>query len=121
MTPIHDEEMNLIVNRELIARKYFKKWFWIDLVTCFPFMLFADESDLTWFRRIISMSLFTKLLKPLKYELQWQDAVHKQFLTSRMVRGARVTIYLMIALHWGTCAWVAMGWEEWNDQVRQRA
>ena len=76
ITAVHDDEMNLIVNREIITRKYLRKWFCIDLLTCIPFMLFAGETDMVWFRRIVSISLFAKLLKPLKHEIQVSGRDH---------------------------------------------
>ena len=36
-TSIVDEDGNVINSHKIIAREYFKLWFWIDLIAVYPF------------------------------------------------------------------------------------
>lgn len=139
-TAFYDEEMNLVVDKKVIASHYLKHWFAIDLLTCFPVMLFAtNDSSIQHFRRVVGFSIATKLLKALKYEVRaigmhvsfrrvktpltqtsppqmvWQEHIHRQFMTSRLLRAIRVSAYILILLHWGSCFWHLMGTDDSLD------
>lgn len=116
-TAFYDEEMNLVVDKKVIASHYLRHWFTVDLITCFPVMLFAtNDSSISHFRRVVGFSIATKLLKALKFEMVWQEHIHRQFMTSRLLRAIRVSAYILILLHWGSCFWHLMGTDEGLDE-----
>jgi len=60
-------------------------------------------------RYVGTFSILLKLLKIVKFERTWQDAVHRQYKTSKLKRGLRLSLYLIVLLHWLGCFWNTMG------------
>ena len=106
----------LVVNKYTIALHYIKTWFLVDLLACIPIMAFvsvdARKESLKHFRHMVVLCIATKLLKAFKYEVIWQEQLHRQFLTSRLLRFFRVLLYIFVLLHWGSCFWNLMGTDE---------
>lgn len=42
--PLYDEKSRLVINRKIIAIKYLRSWFLIDLLVCFPASYFRKIS-----------------------------------------------------------------------------
>ncbi len=45
--PLYDEKSRLVINRKIIAIKYLRSWFLLDLIVCFPASYFRKISS-TW-------------------------------------------------------------------------
>jgi hypothetical protein len=57
------EELELVSNFKSIACKYLKFWFWIDLLSVFPFEILGSSGELTVLFRILRIQRLNKLLR----------------------------------------------------------
>ena len=84
-----------------IAKRYVgSKWFWIDVVSCFPAVFIENEGHLPvnsdWLRivRLLRLVRVGKLYK------QFEDVT-----SSSLYRLMRLLIFIGYNIHWGACMW----------------
>lgn len=62
-TPYYDIADCLVVKRRLIIRNYLTSWFFVDLLSCFPFQLFSTPSLTSLLSRFPRLYRLLKLAK----------------------------------------------------------
>lgn len=107
----------IVASRKEISRNYLKYWFWIDLLSTFPYdMVITDPSSentnskvtsaaqllrILRFYRILRLLRLAKLKKIL---IEIEDYISSHFLASILVFSKLVIFAYMIA-HWTACLW----------------
>ena len=66
LSAFENEEGNLVYRKIDIMREYFKFWFWIDLLSCFPFSLLGSESIFAVTNQFMKISKLPKLFRLLR-------------------------------------------------------
>lgn len=79
--------------------EYLRGWFFIDLLAAIPFVLFANSAA-------FQFVIFLKLLRLFNYFYIWYI---KSVKYSTYLRIAFFIYGLIIASHWITCGWIALG------------
>jgi hyperpolarization activated cyclic nucleotide-gated potassium channel 2 len=108
---------SIVASRKEISRNYLKYWFWIDMLSTFPYdMVISDQSTesgnskvtsaaqllrILRFYRILRLLRLAKLKKIL---IEIEDYISSHFLASVLVFSKLVIFAYMIA-HWTACLW----------------
>eukprot|EP00911_Craspedida_sp_UC1_P002578 UC1_evm1s1911 len=108
----------IILDKLVIARRYLRGWFFIDLVSSFPFDLFvltltegecSGDSQYLKASRAIRFLRITKLLSLLRllrvtriisWTQRWQDAFN---FNSAWLRMVRLIVTMVLMAHWNGC------------------
>eukprot|EP00493_Phyllostaurus_siculus_P025392 UN25736 len=96
----------------LIANRYLKFWFWIDVFSTIPFDMFVGSNG-TWIR-------LTKIVRLLRICRAGRifDRIFCYLRTHpSLVRSVRYLVYLAFVLHWLACGfWYIGGLNEWDNE-----
>lgn len=66
LSAFENEDGNLVYRKIDIMREYLKFWFWIDLLSCFPFSLLGSESIFAVTNQFMKISKLPKLFRLLR-------------------------------------------------------
>jgi len=99
-TPIYLKH-DLITSHKLIAKEYFKLWFWIDLVSILPFQAIFDMLSLnstsllklTKMPRLYRLVKISKLIRAMKMKRKGNTLIGK--LISRLFRGDSILVNIL--------------------------
>lgn len=92
---IHEITGKEIRDPKLIAKRYLKFYFWIDLLSAIPFDLFVDN----YFLRLVSLVKMLRLFRISKI-VSYLNITNS---TRAKVRIIYIAITLIIAIHWVAC------------------
>merc|ERR1719191_2512416 len=103
-----------IRDRGQLAKRYFKCWFWIDLVSILPFDMLSIVSDSDAFAalesvRIIRLLRLLKLVRIVKASrmlAQWQNYVAMKYSSIALLK---LSVGLVCMAHWLACVWGLQG------------
>lgn len=114
------KDVNLINSPKMIAYKYLRKGFWIDLLPTFPFFAFHKTLLFFKFVRILNLdSYIDKLGQMEEIILIRLINLRKEFILT-IQRATRLMIYLAYSVHWFACFWIWIGQQNseqgWIDQ-----
>jgi len=95
-----DSMGDLVIDWNAIAKHYFfSAWFWIDLISCFPFELFGGgDSAAIKSLKLMRLCRMGKLLKKI-------DTVYK----AGALRLIRIMGVIVLVFHWVSCGWFKVG------------
>lgn len=106
-----DEEKGVTVKEhDLILKRYFKCWFWIDLASILPFDIMGvamDSDTINQFKglRIVRLFRLAKLLRILRAGRmfdRWESAIAINY---SMLTLCKFLFLTVIVAHWMACAW----------------
>ena len=112
--PVPDQRGELIRDRRVLAMRYLKSWFALDVVSILPFdfvVLAAgnDESTagLRSFRlmRLLRLIKLVKVLRASRIIQRWQNAVD---ISSSQMSVLEVLVGYTVFVHWFACAWALL-------------
>jgi hypothetical protein len=63
LSPFYDATDCLVVKRRLIARNYITSWFFVDVISCFPFQLLTSHSFTSLLSRLPRLYRLLKVSK----------------------------------------------------------
>lgn len=107
---------SIIASRKEISKNYLKYWFWLDLMSTFPYdMVIGDSNDsgndrVTTAAQLLRILRFYRILRLLrlaklkKILIEIEDYISSHFLASILVFSKLVIFAYMIA-HWTACLW----------------
>ena len=101
-------------HRKTVSIEYLKKWFWLDLVSAFPFELVTNDdsgnipqvlkvfklSRLLRLLRLVRIARMLRILQRLEYSLRIQEGLRQLF---------AFLAVLVYAAHWFSCCFFALG------------
>ena len=58
-----EEQGKLVTDRHELARRYFRSWFWVDLVAALPISLFFGGARVSVIYRLVKLLRFNRLIK----------------------------------------------------------
>lgn len=114
-----------VMNRSMIIKHYLKTWFFLDILSCFPYEwiinqgLFSKDSyqnpERNWTKatklirairmgRILRIVKLVKLMKVKFYLYKIEDYLNSEFIGNIMTFLRIVTVIFFIA-HWNACIW----------------
>lgn len=114
ITPYNDRETGqLITSRTAIARRYFRGWFWIDLMSILPFDVVGllVESAAVGQLKILRVVRFIRLLKlarvfrASRIFSRWESALGLTFAVLKLVK---FVFGVLLLGHWMACLWGAI-------------
>jgi len=106
-----DEEKGVTVKEhDLILKRYFKCWFWIDLASILPFDIMGvamDSDTINQFKglRVVRLFRLAKLLRILRAGRmfdRWESAIAINY---SMLTLCKFLFLTVIVAHWMACAW----------------
>ena len=103
---IHERSGHEIRDPVMIAKRYLKFYFWIDLISAIPFDLIVDNS----FLRLVTLVKVFRLFR-LKRIVSFLNITIE---TRAKIRIMYLAIELIIAIHWVACYFYSVtlvGWE----------
>eukprot|EP00746_Dinoflagellata_sp_MGD_P079642 gnl/MRDRNA2_/MRDRNA2_31871_c0_seq1.p1 gnl/MRDRNA2_/MRDRNA2_31871_c0~~gnl/MRDRNA2_/MRDRNA2_31871_c0_seq1.p1 ORF type:complete len:844 (+),score=121.51 gnl/MRDRNA2_/MRDRNA2_31871_c0_seq1:124-2655(+) len=103
-----------IRDRKVLAMRYMKCWFWIDLVSILPFDILGIVDDSPTFAalksvRIIRLLRLLKLVRIVKASRmlsQWQNYVAMKYSSIALLK---LSVGLVCMAHWLACVWGLQG------------
>ncbi|OMJ72486.1 hypothetical protein SteCoe_29082 [Stentor coeruleus] len=105
---------SIVASRKEISRNYLKYWFWIDLLSTFPYDIVisdpSSDSKVTSAAQLLRILRFYRILRLLrlaklkKILIEIEDYISSHFLASILVFSKLVIFAYMIA-HWTACLW----------------
>jgi len=119
----------LVLNRKEISWNYMKNWFFIDLLSSFPYALLISPSEyfnlsgeisssniteVTNILRILKLSKFVRLLRLLRIaKLKFLIKLVEESFTSKtmslVIEFVKLILVLILVSHWLACVWYLMG------------
>jgi CRP-like cAMP-binding protein len=124
-TPIYIKH-ELITDHKIIAKQYFKFWFWLDLLSIFPFELLFDtvKSSYSIFIRITKIPRLWKVLRAAKlfraFRVKKKNPTFLgkiwMFLKSKNAAFISLYFFSMIAAHVMACLWHFISWNTKDPQ-----
>lgn len=114
-----------VMNRNLIMKHYLKTWFFIDIISCFPYewiinqSLFSKEGyedpDKNWTKatklirvirigRLLRIVKLVKLMKVKFYLYKIEDYLNSEFI-GNVITAFRIIIVIFFIAHWNACVW----------------
>ena len=123
---------NLTMDFKSISRNYLKGWFWIDLVSSFPFIWIAQlisatsTNSIASFKatkllRVVRVFKFTKVLRviriiKLKQILsKIEDLMYFHTVINAILSLVRLSIFIFFLAHWCACFWYLLGASSTED------
>ena len=99
-----------VTSRKYIAMNYFQTWFFIDLVSIFPFDIIglvvdSSTSNMKVLRVVRCMRLF-KLIRLLKTSSTIQKFIRHYGIQNSTVSLLNFAIAVVVISHWLSCAWM---------------
>jgi Ion transport protein/Cyclic nucleotide-binding domain len=109
---------SIISSRKEISKNYLKYWFWVDIITTFPYNLILTDnssdnksgskvSSVAQLLRILRFYRILRLLRLAKLKkilMEIEDYVSSHFLASLLVF-AKLVIFAYMIAHWTACLW----------------
>jgi len=119
ITAYFDQEDNLVVDKKVIAIKYLKGWFTLDVISVLPFEFFFPENKYNNLTKLVKVSRLyrllklTKLMRMLKILKEKNKMINKmlKFFTELLRIGIGVErlfiaiISVILFCHLGACIW----------------
>ena len=124
---------NLILNFKSIAKNYLKGWFWIDLVSSFPFIWIAQlisgtsTNSVASFKatarllRVVKIFRFAKVIRVIRIIKLKQilgnieDLMHSHTAIHAILSLVRLSIFIFFLAHWCACFWYLLGASSTED------
>ncbi len=97
----------LVFNKKEIAAKYFKTWFFIDLISAVPMCSLSKLFTVGRLGRIISILRLNRLLKLLRVRKTLQK-LGGQKINPSILRLVLLVFWVLMAAHTIGCAWILM-------------
>lgn len=115
----------IVMNRNLILKHYLKSWFFVDLISTFPFDWIINQSPFYQYNystndkdftkapkllRVIKLTKFFAIFKLLKlakvqlYLYRIEDYLNNDLL-GKLITISRMLVVLFFIAHWNACAW----------------
>jgi len=88
-----------------IRQRYFRGWFWPDLIAMLPLELIFFPQDPT-VRLFLHLLRLSKLLHFGEFSLALQILARRFMVVPIMVRLMSSAVLIMIAMHWISCGWI---------------
>ena len=113
---------DLIVNRKEIIKNYMKSWFWIDLISTFPYdtlynYLNIRSHSLSSAPQLLRIIRFYRVLKLLRLArlkrlfVQIEDYINSETLTNFLTI-FKLMIFAFYIAHWTACLWYYISLQE---------
>ncbi|CAD8197993.1 unnamed protein product [Paramecium pentaurelia] len=105
---------NLVQDRIVIVKEYLKLWFWIDLISSFPYDIIFDSPEMQSKAQVIKLLRFIKfikvirLLRALKLKKifgrieEYISVMESLFQFTQMLK---LIILILCIAHWCACVW----------------
>eukprot|EP01083_Nonionella_stella_P098054 275654_1 len=113
------DSLRLITDKKYICKRYFRTWFFIDLVTCIPYEIFsiyyanADEASNAFkILRVFRLFRIIKIIRLFKLSRIF-DMFSKQFLVREavvLIKIFKVIFAMLFCAHLAACAWWSVGY-----------
>ena len=108
------DDGSIVAQRKAIAKNYLKIWFWVDLLTTFPYDWFipSEESEVGFLNapqllRILKLQKLVRLgrlAKVKKIIIEIEDYISSHLLANLLVL-LRLVIFAYYIAHWIACLW----------------
>ena len=101
----------LCTDQKIVARKYLRGWFTIDLLATLPFELLTAGlfSETHRIIRIVRLLRLSRLLKLVRFHRLSQDWHTNRVLHQSVVRLVFFTFWITLICHWLACGWILLG------------
>ena len=132
------DNLRLVTNKRYICKKYFRTWFFIDIITCIPFefiFTYDEEEEIEQTQtnalkyikvlRIFRLLRIIKILRFLKM-LRIFDAFMKQFIIREIIvfmKLFKIIFGMLMFAHFAACLWFFVGNKtapSWIDDIGLR-
>ena len=118
-------EGDLVTNRRMIAKKYLKGWFIIDLLVTFPYQNIpgAPEKTITgakkdYYDKISKYSKFVRIIRLLrvvklkKIVKNWEEYIGNSLFVNGIINLLNLSMTILFLAHWCACIWYSIGSSE---------
>ena len=125
ITPLRNQDGELLYDRREIGRTYCKGWFWIDLAASFPFTIFGTGQ--TGVNKLLRVLRIFKLLRVFRMQrtLRALDLDNFVLIDKTFVRVSRLVAVLFVLLHVMACLYWGVATSEtfcdWAPEVQNFA
>ncbi|EEQ97288.1 Potassium channel GORK, putative [Perkinsus marinus ATCC 50983] len=99
----------LVRDPRVLTIHYLKTWFVIDLIGAFPYIVFASESALCLWLRLLRLAIVVRtaylrhqIMSIIEYRMENEILL-------LMVGVVKLVMLLILVAHWGACIWWAVG------------
>ncbi len=108
------EKGDLISDSRLISRKYFRRWFAVDLLSAIPFFIITGKiaMEAGHVFRFLHLFQLNRIIKITRFGIYLQTWQKEHLINPGLYRLLFFIIFISIASHWIACIWILMGGTE---------
>ena len=100
-----EEQGKLVTDRHELARRYFRSWFWVDLVAALPISLFFGGARVSVIYRLVKLLRFNRLIKLVRITGTLRGIGGSQA-NPAILRLMLLIFWILLAAHIVTCGWI---------------
>ena len=134
ISAVEDKNGKLILDHKSIAKIYFKGWFWLDFLACFPFNLISFNQEVSGnngilrlarlprLYRLVRLLRMVKMLRVLKNQRVITDLIELLQVNPALTRLTKILAGVLYLVHIFACLWFFVAnfekkYDNWVDQM----